>query len=117
MKKITKPAEKEEATYYSDFTGKVLNGQVPDVDFKLTFNPNSKYYGASLDLHLNDEDTALIIKLVKQNLTTDIKDTFKRKLNKLEEDFSDSMQMRDWDYCDVLTNSIYFLKELLDIKD
>ena len=52
MKKIIKPAEREEAVYYSDFTGKVLNECGPDITLKLDFHYGSKRDGANLELHL-----------------------------------------------------------------
>ena len=116
MKKITKPAEREEAVYYSDFTGKLFEAD-PEVELKISFGYGSGRDGAELNLHLNDEDVAPIIDLIKSKLSSDFKDEFKKKLNKMENDYHDTMQMRDWGSCDYLSNSIWFLRELLDIPE
>lgn len=117
MKKITKPAEREESVYYSDFTGKVLNECGPDITLKLDFHYGSKRDGVNLELHLCDEDVVPFIDLIKSKISLDLKEYLKKKLNKEEESFADSMQMRDWNGCDYTTNSIWFLRELLDISD
>ena len=114
MKKITKPAEREESVYYSDFSGKVLNECGPDVTLKLSFGYGSKRDGAELELHLNDKDADSIISLIKEKISIDLKKVLKNKLNSLERNFDDSMQMRDWDSTDYLTNSIWFIREILD---
>jgi hypothetical protein len=117
MKKITKPAEKEEAVFYSDFSGKTLGECTPPVEVKIEFNYGSERDGASLFLHLDDEDVKPIINLIKQKMSSDLKEQLKRQLEKQEKDFDDSMQFRDWNSCDYLTNSLWFLRELLDIKE
>ena len=117
MKKITKPAEREEAVYYSDFTGKVLNECGPDVTLNLWFGYGSRRDGAELELHLTDQDVDPIIDLIKTKLSSDIKEQLRKKLNKTEDNFNDSMQMRDWDSCDSTSNSIWLLRELLDLKE
>ena len=38
MKKVTKPAEKEEAVYYSDFSGKTFGEFFPHVEVNIEFN-------------------------------------------------------------------------------
>jgi hypothetical protein len=117
MKKITKPAEREEAVFYSDFSGKILDESFPPVEVKIEFNYGSKRDGASLQLHLDDEDVKPIIDLIKQKMSSDLKEQIKKQLEKQEKDFDDSMQFRDWGSCDYLTNSMWFLRELLDIKE
>jgi hypothetical protein len=116
MKKVFKPAEKEEAIYFSDFTGKSFGEWSAPVDLKINFNYGSERDGASLTLHLDDEDTKPIIDLIKQKLSEDIKQQLAKKLETLDKDYEDSMQFRDWQACDNLTNNIWFLRELLDIK-
>ena len=83
MKKITKPAEREEAVYYSDFTGKVLNECGPDITLKLDFHYGSKRDGANLELHLSDDDIAPFIDLIKSKISLDLKEYLKKKLNKV----------------------------------
>jgi hypothetical protein len=48
MKKITKPAEKEEFVYYSDFSGKHMGDICSPVEVKIDFNYGSKRDGANL---------------------------------------------------------------------
>jgi len=54
VKKITKPFCREEATYYSDFSGKCFGECGPDITLKLEFGYGSKYDGAAIELHLSD---------------------------------------------------------------
>ncbi len=117
MKKIIKPAEREEAVYFSDFSGKSLGEFTPPVELKLDFNYGSEKDGANLLLHLNDEDVQPILDLIKKRLSIDTKQQLKKILESKEAGFNDSMQFRDWDSCDTLSNSIWFLRELLDIRE
>jgi hypothetical protein len=117
MKKITKPAEREEAVFYSDFSGKNLGIYNPPVEVKIEFNYGSERDGASLHLHLDDDDIKPIIELVKKNMSFDIKEQIKKQIKQKEEYFEDSMQFRDWSSCDYTSNSIWFLRELLDIQE
>lgn len=117
MKKITKPAEREEAIYYSDFTGKILDECGPDVTLKLQFSYGSKRDGARMELHLNDEDTQPILELIKQKISPDTKEEYKKNLAKKENSYYDSMQSRDWASCDIEINDIWLLRYILDIKD
>ena len=73
MKKVFKPAEREEAIYFSDFTGKSLGEWTAPVNLQINFNYGSERDGASLTLHLDDEDTKPIIDLIKQKLSEDVK--------------------------------------------
>lgn len=117
MKKITKPAEREEAVFYSDFSGKHLDGYGPDVTLKIEFDYGSKRDGARIEFHLNDEDVQPIIDLIKQKISPDTKEQYKKKLLKLENSYNDLMQFRDWQSCDVMINDIWLLRELLDISE
>lgn len=116
MKKILKPAEREEAVYYSDFSGKILSEGCPDVELKLYFNYGSKNDGTELKLHLNDEDAEPIINLIKSKLSENTKHALHEEIKKTEKQFEDSMQFRDWDSCDRLSNNTWFLRKLLDIE-
>jgi hypothetical protein len=117
MKKIIKPAEKEEATYFSDFTGKCFGQHQAPVELKLEFGYGSERDGASLMLHLDDEDVKPIVDLIKQKLSEDIKLELRKKLEILDKDYEDSMQFRDWQSCDNLSNCMWFLREILEIKE
>lgn len=117
MKKITKPAQKEEAVYYSDFTGKAFGEYGPPVDLEISFNYNSYRDGAILTLHLDDNDIKPFIDLIKQNISSNKKKELKNKLKEKEKSFEDSMQFRDWSCCDQISNDVWMIRELLGIVD
>lgn len=117
MKKITKPAEKEESVYYSDFTGKTFGVSGPPINLKIDFNYGSDRDGASLSLHLDDNDVKPIINLIKEKLCSNTKKQLKKALKDKEKFFEDSMQFRDWDSCDYISNDIWLIRELLDITE
>jgi hypothetical protein len=83
MKKVTKPFENEEAVYYSDFSGKLLNWMEspciePPVKLIMEFNYGSKHDGSKLELDLDDDDAKLIVDFLKNKLS---KESKKEKLN------------------------------------
>ena len=65
MKKITKPAVKEESVHYTDFEGKCLGEWPVPVELKLEFSYGSKYDGASLRLDLDDGEVKPILDLIR----------------------------------------------------
>lgn len=115
MKKIIKPHEREEAVFFSDFTGKNMGENGSDIDLKINFNYGSKRDGSTIELHLTDEDIQPILDLIKNKLSPDTKEIYKKKLLKLDKSYDDSMQFRDWESCDRITNDLWLLRELLDI--
>jgi hypothetical protein len=116
MKKITKPAVREESMYYSDFSGKVFGEFHPPVEMKISFGYGSENDGAELTLHLTDEEISPIMELIKSSISEDFKYSIKNKIKVLENDYDASMQMRDWENCDININNIWFLRKLLNIK-
>jgi hypothetical protein len=116
MKKIIKPLEREEAVYYSDFSGKILGEFGVPVELKISCGYGSKYDGSDITLHLDDNDLEKIILTFKQLISDDFKKEIKKKIEKYEEDYDSSMQMRDWDHCDRAINTLWFFKNILDIK-
>jgi hypothetical protein len=110
MKKITKPAEKEEATYYSDFSGKCFGEWFPPVELNIDFSYGSKYDGVNLQFHLDDHDVEDVLTLLKSKLSTQTKKTLAVLSTKLDNDYEDNIQMRDWDSCNYISNN----KELLE---
>lgn len=64
MKKIIKPAQKEEATYYSNFSGKVLGSTSP-IDIVIDFNYESGRDGDRIEWHITDIEFKELIKLIK----------------------------------------------------
>ena len=117
MKKIIKPAEKEESLYFSDFTGKSLGEYSPPIEIKIEFNYGSSYDGASLNLHLDDQDVKNLMEVIKTNLSSDTKEQLKKVLEKEEVNYENSMQFRDWTSCDYTINTLWFLRDLLDLKE
>lgn len=116
MKKIIKPYEREESVFYSDFTGKDMGENGSDIDLKINFNYGSKRDGATIELHLTDEDIQPILDLIKNKLSPDVKKVYKKKLDKLDKSFNDSMGLRDWGSCDQISNDLWLLRELLDMS-
>jgi len=113
MKKIIKPSQREEAVYYSDFSGKCFGELYPPVNLTLDFNYGSAYDGSKLKFDLNDEDIESVLPLLKSKLNNEIKEQLKYEYEKLEKDFEDSMQMRDWDNCDYICNNKQLLEKLI----
>jgi hypothetical protein len=116
MKKIIKPLEHEEAVYYSDFSGKNLGEFGVPVELKISCGYGSKYDGSDIVLHLDDSDLEKFLVTIKDFISDDFKNEIKKKIHKHEKDYDDSMQMRDWDYCDKTINTLWFFKHILDIK-
>ena len=121
MKKIIKPAEKEEAIFYTDFKGKFCDPSYgtsfPPVELVIEFNYGSVYDGERLSLHLDDEEILPILDMIKHNMSEDYKKSIEEKLKKREKNFEDSMQMRDWDACDYENNSLTLLRYMLNLKE
>jgi hypothetical protein len=116
MKKITKPAVREESVMYSDFSGKCFGEWNAPIELKIDFSYGSNYDGACLKLDLDDEDLKPILELIKSKLSKETKDHFKKQLDKYDKDYDDSMQMRDWDSCDRTINCSWLYRYFLDIK-
>jgi hypothetical protein len=112
MKKIIKPAEREEAVYYSDFSGKNLGKYAAPVELKISCGYESKYDGTDIALHLDDKDLEKIINFLKENISNDFKKEISKKINKYDNDYEDSMQMRDWGACDYILNNLCFFRSL-----
>ena len=117
MKKITKPAEREEATYYSDFSGKCFGELHPPVEIKIEFNYGSKHDGAMIGLHLTDEEAELFLNIIKKSSSEIYKGFLRKKLEEYYEQYQSSCDFRDWDSCELTGNSIGLLKNLLDVKE
>jgi hypothetical protein len=116
MKKIIKPAEREEAVYYSDFSGKNLGKFAVPVELKISCGYESKYDGMDISFHLDDDDLEKIITYLKSNISNDFKESITKKIDKYDNDYEASMQMRDWDACDNVLNNLCFLRKLVNIN-
>jgi hypothetical protein len=113
MKKITKPAEKEEATYYSDFSGKCFGEFHPHIELKLEFNYGSGYDGSRFTFHLDDKDIEDVLFLLKGKLSNETKKVLKQRYVSLEKDYDQHVQCRDWTNCDYICNEQSLLTKLI----
>lgn len=116
MKKVVKPATREEAVYYSDFSGKCFGEFYPPVELTISCSFGSKHDGAGIELHLDDQELQPFLELVKTSMSEDCKTKIKKQLESAENSYNDAMQMRDWEHCDILSNSIWFWREILNLK-
>ena len=113
MKKTTKPAQREEATYYSDFSGKCFGEMGPPIELILDFGYGSKYDGSKLRFDLDDSDIEDILFLLKSKLSNDAKKSLKTMYTILDQKYDDSVQSRDWDDCRFTCNEQDLLKKLI----
>jgi hypothetical protein len=116
MKKVIKPAEREEAVYYSDFSGKSFGAFSPPVELSISFNYGSKYDGAGIQLDIDDDELEPVLEIIKKSISEDCKNKIRKNLEQSEKRYEDSMQMRDWEHCDILSNNLWFWRKLLDLK-
>ena len=116
MKKITKRAEPEESVYYSDFSDVIFDDCGPHVHVKFEFGYGSRFDDSSLTLHLTDDDVQVFLNIIKERSTNRFKESIETTLKLAEDNYEDSMQMRDWDYCDRVCNNISLYRELLNKK-
>lgn len=117
MKKIIKPAAREEAVYYSDFSGKCFGELYPPVELTISCSYGSKHDGAGIELHLDDEETKPFLELIKKSISEDCKIKLRKQLESAENTHYDAMQMRDWEHCEITSNSIWFWRELLGLSN
>lgn len=117
MKTIIKPAEKEEAAYFSDFSGRSLGELVPPVELNINFNYGSINDGVEIKLQLDDEDAKPILDIIKNSVSEDFKQKIKKYIANCEKNFEDSMQMRDWSNCDYLSDSLSFWRGFLNLNE
>jgi len=80
MKKILEPACEENAVYYSDFSGKILDSftSSPPCEVVIRFNYGSIYDGDEITLHLSDEDVRDMVKFIKSRLIDEAKEELKK---------------------------------------
>ena len=116
MKKVFKPAEREEAAYYSDFTGKPLDNCGPNVELKMEFAYGSKYDGSRFTLHLSDEDADQILSFLASKLSSDCRKEIQKNLEQFDARYDDAMDSRAWHECDLLHNNRTVLKKLLNLE-
>ena len=112
MKKTTKPAQQEEATYYSDFSGKCF-GEVAPIELKIEFGYGSKYDGSNLSFDLDDKDIEDLLFFLKSKLSNDFKKSLKNMYTILDEKYEDIVDSRDWTDCEFICNEKELIKKLI----
>ena len=80
MKKVLKPAEPEEVVYYSDFSGKLLDHNMVPVTVTIECGYGSEYDGSKVELHLTDKGLNNLLVYIKDRLSKETKEEFKRQL-------------------------------------
>lgn len=113
MKKLIKPAEKEESVYYSDFSGKCFGDFHSPVELMIDFGYGSKYDGSKLRFDLDDKDIEDILALLKSKLSNDSKKALKTMYTILDDKYEDSIQSRDWTDCNFICNEKDLLEKLI----
>jgi hypothetical protein len=113
VKKITKPAEKEEAVYYSDFSGKCFGEFNAPVQLKIEFNYGSIYDGSKFTFDLDDNDIADVLFLLKGKLSNETKKDLKQRFVALNDRYDQNVQNRDWTECDYICNEKHLLNRLI----
>ena len=113
MKKITKPAEREQAVYYSDFSGKCFGDFHPPVQLMIDFNYGSNHDGSKLRFDLDDKDIEDVLFLLKSKLSNDTKKALKTMYTVLDDKYENSIQSRDWTDCEFICNEKDLLKKLI----
>jgi hypothetical protein len=81
MKKVLKAAEPEEVVYYSDFSGKLLEHNMVPVTVKIECGYGSEYDGSSVELHLTDKGLNNLLTYIKDKLSQETKEEFKRQID------------------------------------
>ena len=113
MKKTTKPAQKEEAVYYSDFSGKCFGEFNAPVQLKIEFNYGSIYDGSKFTFDLDDNDIADVLFLLKGKLSNETKKDLKQRFVSLNDQYDQNVQDRDWTNCDYICNEKNLLAKLI----
>ena len=114
MKKIIVPKQKEEATYFSDFTGQPFGDLYhPPVTLKLEFNYGSDYDQSEITLHLSDKDIAPILNLISSKLNPDFKKQLEQELIENDEEYFNAIEARDPMECEYRISCNNLLKKLL----
>ena len=114
MKKVIVPEQREEANYYSDFSGQPLgDGYEPPVILKLEFSYGSEYDGSEITLHLSDRDVQPILELISSKLNPDVQKILKVAFNENDEEYFNAIEARDPMECEhrISCNNLY--KKLL----
>jgi hypothetical protein len=117
MKIIVKPKQKEEAEFYSDFSGDRFEHDIPEVELKLSFNYGSKFDQSNLEFHFSDSEAMQLLETIKYKLSQKTKEDLNAQLEKLEKNYDDSFDMRSWDSCEYYGNNIELYRYFLGIQE
>jgi hypothetical protein len=114
MKKIIVPQQNEQASYFSDFSGKPFGEDFdPPVELKLSFNYGSKFDGSDITFHLSDEDVAPILDLIKLKLNPDTKKILERELELEKDGLQSAIEARDPVECEMRISDISLIERLI----
>jgi len=117
MKVIIKPKQKEEAEFYSDFSGDRFEHDIPEVELNFSFGYGSGFDGSDLNFHLSQFDAMVVLELIKSKLCEKTKNKMKEMLKELENKYNDSIDSRDWGSCEYYGTNSDMLKFFLDIHE
>jgi hypothetical protein len=115
MKKIIKQKRKEEALYFSDFTGQPFDSNFshPPVELKMTFNYGSIYDQSEVTLHLSDKDMEPILDLIQSKLNPDYRKDLEETLKDNNEELDMAMDSRDSMMCEYYISCNSLIRKLL----
>jgi hypothetical protein len=114
MKKIIVPEQREEASYFSDFTGQPFGDLYhPPVTLKLEFNYGSEYDQSEITLHLSDKDIVPILDLISSKLNPDFRKSLEEELIENDEQYFNAIEARDPMECEHRISCNNLLKKLL----
>jgi len=116
MKTVTKPAQREEAEYYSDFSGKKIKLPIPPAQITLDFNYGSQYDESKITLDLNNEEAQEVIAFLREKISTRTRKEFGRRLKVANKNYDDNFQARDWQSVEYYEADIQLLEALLGVK-
>jgi hypothetical protein len=112
MKKVLKPAQREEAIYYSDFSGKLFQDS-PPVTVKIECDYGSKYDGARAEFHLSDKGLEKLLQFFKENLCEETKNKLKKDMAVADKNAQDNMECRDWQSAEFYYNNRELYQKLI----
>ena len=95
MKKIIKPAQKEKAEYFSDFSNTSFDCFEPEAQIKFEFNYGSEFDGSSVEFHLTGEEAKHVLDFIRMNLSEDKTTELQDRLESTNEDYDDNMDEED----------------------
>lgn len=116
MKKIVKPAQKEEAEIYSDFSGERFNHDIPEVTIKFDFNYGSQFDDSRIEFDLTENEAQEILDLIKSKLSQKRKDLMTQELKNTNINYEQCMDSRDWDGCEHYGSNAFLYKYFLNQK-